>query len=282
MIALAMADPIELFQGNILIIAPHMDDEALACGGLIARLPQKERIHVVYATNGMKSPSPIVPGRDEISPDLGQARMNESRAAMSLLGIPVENLHFLELPEAELQKHLPALKDLFLEIIKKIRPDFIFIPFRYDRHLDHLAINRVVTIAHQEGLVRAQLMEYFVYYRWKLLPKRDVRKYVKPQYLVQINIQDVAIKKRGALDCFKSQTTIYYSWQTRPILTSILLHEECQNPEFFLVYDPSIQGVTVFSGPILWIKLVHRLEPFLQKWKYLTGAFLKRGIRKFV
>jgi hypothetical protein len=39
-----------------------MDDEALACGGLIAKLPQKERIHIVYATDGMKSPAPIMAG----------------------------------------------------------------------------------------------------------------------------------------------------------------------------------------------------------------------------
>jgi LmbE family N-acetylglucosaminyl deacetylase len=79
-----------------------MDDEVLACGGIIARLPQKERIHVIYATDGMKSPSPIVPWRDSISPDLGEVRMRESRAAMKILGVPGENTYFLNLPEAGL------------------------------------------------------------------------------------------------------------------------------------------------------------------------------------
>jgi hypothetical protein len=37
-----LIDPAELFQGTVAIIAPHMNDEILACGGTIARLPHKE------------------------------------------------------------------------------------------------------------------------------------------------------------------------------------------------------------------------------------------------
>lgn len=274
-----MIDPAQQFPGTILIIAPHMDDEALACGGLIAQLPQKDHIHIVYTTDGMKSPAPIVPGRDTITPDLGQVRMNESRAAMATLGLPVENLHFLKLPEAELRKHVPALREALLKAIQRISPDWIFIPFRFDRHPDHLAINRVITQAQKERLFPAHLVEYFVYYRWRLLPKRDVRKYIKPSYLLQVDIELVARKKREALDCFKSQTTIYYPWQTRPILTPVLLDEECQNPEIFLLTEPSVPGSAMFTGLTLWILIAHGLEPRLQKWKYLVGAFLKRAVR---
>ena len=95
---------LQLLTGTIVIVAPHMDDEALACGGLIAKLPHKDRIHIIYATDGMKSPAPIIPGRDKISPDLGKIRMQESIEAMKLLGVPEQNLHFLCLPEAQLTK----------------------------------------------------------------------------------------------------------------------------------------------------------------------------------
>lgn len=270
-----LIDPVEQFTGTILIAAPHMDDEILACGGTIAQLPQKEQIHVVYGTDGTKSPSPILLWRDSISPDLSDVRIKESKAAMKFLGVPVTNTHFLCLPEARLKGNLTILRRHLLEIIDHLQPDYIFMPFRYDRHPDHLAMNHVITTAYDEGLLpRTQLIEYFIYYRWRLLPAGDVRKYIDSRYLLEVDIQNVAVSKRRALDCFKSQTTIYYPWQTRPILTPTLLDEECQQPEFFLRYDVSVPGAAVFYKLIAWIRLVHRLEPFLQIWKYRVGIFL--------
>jgi len=259
-----------------------MDDEGLACGGLIAKLPDKDRVHIIYATDGMKSPAPIIPGRDQISPDLGKIRMQESIEAMKLLGVPEQNLHFLCLPEAELKKHISSLRNLLGDKIRAISPIYLFVPFRYDRHPDHLAVNDVVTSGLQEGILQAQVIEYFVYYRWRLMPKRDIRRYIRPQFLFRLEIGDVAQQKRQALDCFTSQTTIYYSWQTRPILTSALLDEECENPEFFLISTSSFSGSAIFLNSIPWIHLVHRIEPFLQKWKYLAGAYMKRIVQNRV
>lgn len=267
-------DPLSL-SGTIVIVAPHMDDEALACGGLIAQLPQKKELHIIYATDGMMSPAPIM-AVDKISPDLGKVRMCESVEAMKGLGVPEQNLHFLHLPEAQLMKHKYRLGKRLVEKLQLIDPHVIFVPFRYDRHPDHLAVNHVVVSAMARGALRVRLIEYFVYYRWRLMPKRDIRKYVKPDMLYRLDIADVANQKRRSLDCFTSQTTIYYPWQTRPILTPTLLDEECQNPEYFLISNGSHAGTTVLSGPLLWIRLAHRLEPILQKWKYLIGAFLKR------
>ena len=267
------------FQGELVVVAPHMDDEALACGGLISSLPDKDCVHIIYATDGMRSPAPIIPGRDQIRPDLGEIRMQESRKAMQLLGIPEQNLHFLGLPEAELQKNIELLRDLLRQCIAQFNPSFVLVPFRYDRHPDHLAINHVVAAAVQDGTIHAKLAEYFVYYRWRLLPKGDIRKYVRSEILHSLSLDEVASRKRQALASFASQTTIYYPWQTRPILTSTLLDEECQNPEQFLISSDSLFGPSVFTGLVSWIRIAHRLEPFLQRWKYHLGAFGKRVFR---
>jgi LmbE family N-acetylglucosaminyl deacetylase len=274
--------PLEIFKGTIVIVAPHMDDEALACGGLIATLPQKDCIHLIYATDGTKSPAPIVPGRDAVDPDLGEIRVRESMAAMRHLGVPEENLHFLRLPEAELKNHIPQLKNILIKTIREIGPDTLIIPFRFDRHPDHLAINQVVVEVLMDGLLQTKVIEYFIYYRSRLLPLRDIRKYIHPKHLIQLDIKDVAAQKRIALDEFTSQTTLFYDWQTRPILTPSLLDEECQNPEYFLLFDPTYQGAAVFTKAILWIRIAHRIEPYLQKWKYLAGAFMKRMIGRSV
>ena len=269
---------LQLLDGEIVIVAPHMDDEALACGGLIAKLPHKDRVHIIYATDGMKSPAPIIPWRDKISFDLGKTRMQESVEAMRLLGVPENNLHFLCLPEAQLKKHISSLRNLVGDKIRRIAPKHIFVPFRYDRHPDHLAVNQTIvsTLQQSDIVAQPQLIEYFIYYRWRLMPKRDIRKYIKPQFLYKLDISDVASKKRQSLACFLSQTTIYYPWQTRPILTATLLDQECQDPEIFLIPNGSVGGASVFSSSVPWIRLVHRLEPFLQRWKYQISATLKR------
>ena len=271
--------PLDLFPGKLLVVAPHMDDELLACGGVMALLPQKQDIHVVYATDGMKSPAPIL-AQDAITPDLGRQRERESVAAMALLGVPEANLHFLRLPEAELAQHILPLRRQLLDCILAIRPDHILLPFRYDRHPDHLAINQTLTTARQEEVFTAQLVEYFVYYRWRLLPGGDVRQYIRPPYLLEVDTQSVAALKRQALDCFTSQTTIFYPWQTRPILTPQLLDETAATSEYFLRYEEGMGGTAVFTHLVPWIKIAHRLEPLLQKRKYLLGASLRRRLRK--
>jgi LmbE family N-acetylglucosaminyl deacetylase len=272
-------DPNQTFPGRIVIVAPHMDDEALACGGLIASLRDKERIQLVYATDGMKSPAPVIPG-DAISPDLGEARVKEAVEAMTHLGVPGANLHFLRLPEGELSRNLARLKAELLPLLDSLRPDFLFIPFRFDRHPDHLAINQVVMGAVQGGTHPAQVIEYFVYYRWRLLPKGDIRAYIRSDCLHRLDIAAYSGRKREALDRFTSQTTIYYPWQTRPILTPILLNEECVNPEYFLFSDPDMSGARVFTHLTPWIRIAHRLEPLLQRWNYLVGVYLKKALVK--
>jgi LmbE family N-acetylglucosaminyl deacetylase len=277
-----LINPNEFFQGALLIAAPHMDDEVLACGGTIAKLQNKDRIHVVYATDGTKSPAPLFPWIDEVSPDLGAIRMGESRAAMEYLGILMENITFLGLPESKLGSNLQALKRPLKELVTRIRPGHIMLPFRYDRHPDHLALNRVITDICRQDSCQTHLLEYFVYYRWRLLPTGDVRNYIQPQYLLEVDIKAVSNQKRAALRAFKSQTTNFYPWQTRPILNPELLDEVSHGSEFFLRYEPSLQGAKIFTRAIPWIRVVHRLEPFLKKRKDQVKASWARGLSKYV
>jgi LmbE family N-acetylglucosaminyl deacetylase len=264
------------FTGTVLIVAPHMDDEALACGGLLAQLPDPRRVHVVYATDGMRSPAPVVPLRDAITDDLGRRRQQESIAAMDILGVPANHLHFLGLPEGRLASHESNLARLLAEQLRDIAPDVILAPFRFDRHPDHLAVNRTVTAAVRSGAVRATLYEYFVYHRWRLLPGRDLRRYVREDQIVRVGIGHVATRKRAALDCFETQTTRFYPWQTRPILQPELIDEECSGAECYVHYDPTVPGAAIFVRGAAWIRIAHRLEPLLQRWKYRVTSWSQR------
>ena len=263
---MATTNPQHIFPGKLLILAPHMDDEVLACGGTIAQLPQKERIQVVYATDGAMSPVP--PGcLSDLPPEaLPDIRIKEALEAMGRLGVPATNLHFWGFPDARLQDYAAPLRRRLGDLIDELQPDQLLVPFRYDRHPDHLALHRAA-LAVAEGLERPEIVEYFVYYRWQLLPGKDLRRFIPPEKLWPVDISGQAELKQQALQCYRSQTTCFYPWQTRAILPPARVEEVSRDPEIFLRYDTRQPGAAVFDRARTWIRLVHRLEPRLKVWK---------------
>jgi LmbE family N-acetylglucosaminyl deacetylase len=267
-------NPGEIFSGEVLIIAPHMDDEVLACGGTIAHLPRKEKIHLLYATDGTKSPVPMFSWMGKPIPNLSDIRTDEAKAALAVLGVPDENIRFLALPDGNLKRFQDELVTLISKQIKYTRPDHIFLPFRFDRHPDHLATTRATYRALQAENSHADVLEYFVYYRYRLLPGRDIRKYVRPEHIIEIDIKTHAAKKKEALQCFESQTKIIFNWQERPILTKDRVEEVSYLPEVFLRYDRQYPGPSVFINSGTWIRFVHRFEPLLKDKKERALALL--------
>jgi LmbE family N-acetylglucosaminyl deacetylase len=258
-------DVARIFAGSGLIVVPHMDDEVLACGGTIALLPDKSAWHVAYATDGMASPEPTLPRRQVVPAELGRVRRSEAQAALTFLGLPAANVHFMNLPDGRLRRHRPQLQQEVASLVHRLKPDHLLIPFRYDRHPDHLALNHALVALVQQGSIEATLSEYFVYYLWRLLPGGDVRRYVRSELLHEVDVSSVRQQKRAALDFFKSQTTCYYPWQTRPNLTNEYLDGVCREPEMFLRSDEVITGAAVFARAETWIRLAHSVEPPLKR-----------------
>ncbi len=86
---------------TIVIAAPHPDDEALCCAGVIYdALQQGNQVYVVVVTNG----DAWAPGTPPTPPPaLGYQREAESVAAMGLLGIPEQNVIFFGYGDQGLQ-----------------------------------------------------------------------------------------------------------------------------------------------------------------------------------
>lgn len=116
---------------NILIIAPHVDDEILGCGGIMAKY-QKVNIDVYVAivTNGYL-------GAPELFKKEGTEKVrNEALKAHKYLG--VKETYFLDFPAPRLDS-VPSYK-ISIEIEKIIRKNNItdlYIPHRGDIHKDH-------------------------------------------------------------------------------------------------------------------------------------------------
>ena len=251
-----------------------MDDEVLACGGTIAQLKNKESIYIIFITDGggkqyHKLLSYV---------DINAIRIGESIAALDVLGVSKNNIKFLNFPDGQLRKEFNSLVSELQANINSIKPDHIFIPFRYDWHQDHILLNKACINAYLNIDFRATILEYFVYTRWHLLKKKDMRKYIRPELLITVDINDVKEMKRNALNCFISQTTNYFQNQTRPVLGKEILEESCNTPEIFLKTDGT-HLEDVFLGSHFWLSFISYLEPLLKNQKdriiFLVQKFKK-------
>jgi len=91
---------------RVLILAPHPDDEAIACGGVIQQaLEAGAQVKVVYLTNGDHNQFAFIVYEKRITfrqgefIHMGEVRQKEAKAAMALLGLSENNLIFLGYPD---------------------------------------------------------------------------------------------------------------------------------------------------------------------------------------
>jgi LmbE family N-acetylglucosaminyl deacetylase len=254
--------------GPVLIIAPHMDDESLGCGLLLAGHPRKEFLHLLFVTDGSHSPERSAGADEAVRRKLAQTREQEAREAMAVLGVPAGNAAFLGFEDGTLANRKPALQAALVEQIRRVDAGTVLVPFRYDRHPDHLAISHAVADAHRAGAIAASVIEYFVYSQWRLLPGGDVRAYLPAADLrLRRPTNETARLKRRALECHRSQVSCFYDWQTRPILTRELVERVCAEPEVYLLHDTRRPGRRALARSRTWVPVAHRLEPWLKRCK---------------
>lgn len=122
---------------NVLVIAPHPDDEILGCGGTIAkRVSEGHNVYVCVVTRGCE---PL------FHDDGGEGR-SECLNASRYLGVK-ENF-FLDFPAAMLEE-VPRYKlnDALLQVVQKVKPDEVYIPHRGDMQLDHKMVVDAAMVA---------------------------------------------------------------------------------------------------------------------------------------
>jgi LmbE family N-acetylglucosaminyl deacetylase len=263
------------FEGSILVCAPHMDDEVLGCGMLIALHARRAAVHVLVASDGSGSPEPPV-GDPVAARKLPAVREAESVAGLGVLGVPPGNATFLRLPDGSLAAHTEEMAEEICGRSARIRAQAVLVPFRYDRHPDHLALNRTATAARLDGRLEARLVEYFVYTKWRMLRSGDVRDYVRPADTLRVRSAESSRLKRAALACHRSQTSLFFPGQRRPILTETLLDESCEEPEAFLFHRADRPGRRALARARWWVPFACRAEPMLKHVKdRMTGGHVR-------
>jgi LmbE family N-acetylglucosaminyl deacetylase len=125
---------------TVLVVAAHTDDEALGCGGTIARhVADGDVVFAVFMTDGVSSRAQA--GHDDVT-----NRNEAAEQARELLGIR-ENF-YLGLPDNRLDS-LPLIDviQLLEPIIYKLQPNIIYTHHHGDLNIDHRITHRAVLTA---------------------------------------------------------------------------------------------------------------------------------------
>jgi len=181
---------------RVLIIAPHPDDDVIACAGL---LMHAEAARILFVTDGERNPWPqrvklrklFIGDRDREA--WAAMRRRETLESLARLGIEGSCARFLGFPDQRLMslarrgERAPSIA--IADEIRDFAPTLIVSPSTFDAHYDHRAI---AWYAHQ---VARELVTYVVHGN-------------APQSRLQLTVEltpEEQAKKREAIQCHESQ-----------------------------------------------------------------------------
>ena len=120
---------------RLVVVAPHPDDEILACGGLMALHARRGgKCLVVAVTDGEASHGD---GSGWRAGQLGETRRAERVHGLERLGCAKAEVHRLGLPDSKVSSHVETLKS---ELAQRMRwGDIVVTTWRNDGHPDHEA-----------------------------------------------------------------------------------------------------------------------------------------------
>jgi len=173
---------------KIIILAPHIDDGELGCGGTITKFikEKKEVFYVAFSSVEKSIPKGF-------SKDI---RKKEIENAVKILGLPPQNLILFNYEIRCFSDYRQKILDDMIKINKNIKPDLVILPSTYDTHQDHQVIS-------QEGFrafKNTSILGYEV--PWNNLTFKTDAFVVLNDYYIS--------KKVKALLCYKSQMDKFY------------------------------------------------------------------------
>lgn len=167
-------DAIALMPGHrLLVLAPHPDDETLACGGLItqARAAGAE-VRIVFATDGDNNPWPqrVAERRWRIDAAArarwGSRRRGEARVALATLGVDPDTAVFLGWPDQATTAHLLCDGDAMVDTLAALlawTPHIVAVPSGADTHPDHGTLRLLLGATLRRVSLRTRVLEYLVH-----------------------------------------------------------------------------------------------------------------------
>ncbi|HUE91249.1 PIG-L family deacetylase [Pseudomonas sp.] len=200
---------------SVLVVAAHADDEALGCGGTLARhVAEGDRVHVLFLADG-------VTARVDVDRQAQQRRQRATEQACAELG--VTELSFLGLPDNRLDS-LPLLEVVqpLEALLARLKPQLIYTHHMGDLNVDHQVAHQAVLIASRplpgQSVREILTFEVMSSSEWSnpgYLP-------FLPNHFVDISAQLLA--KLAALDCYAEEMRPAPHSRSRQHLAALALH----------------------------------------------------------
>lgn len=198
-------------RNNMIVFAPHPDDETLACGGtIIKKIEEGFDVYVTVMTDGRHSHD-VTLGLAEPSPEtIAEMRVIEFSEATRVLGVNPSNLILLGFEDGKLREQISEARERTVRILREVRPVEIYIPYRDDANEDHRTTYEVVA-----GSVRATdpLPKMYEYSVWNgKIPRPGLKVFV-------IDIHWELGRKMEAISKYKSQISTCFPKQEKAVLS---------------------------------------------------------------
>jgi LmbE family N-acetylglucosaminyl deacetylase len=225
---------------RITVVAPHLDDEGLGVGGLVAEASQRNiPVSVIFMTNGDGNyygtdiqDKTLRPSRLNYV-DYGKTRQYEALTATKKLGISSKDVYFLGLPDRGVESllssqyfthpytspytgqstspydltyapHLPytgqSAQSALTQAINQTQPTILFAPLLQDKHPDHSATGKFVKKIMPNITSHPHTYLYLVHF-----PKYPLPRGINPTYPL-----------------LPPQKLASLSWETIPLPTEIV------------------------------------------------------------
>ena len=193
--------------GSTVVIAPHPDDEALGCGGLLTLLHQagQPTAAVLVSDGSMSHPN------SELFPPAARRAVREAefRHALSLLGADATQPLLLHLPDSR----VPATADApgFGAAVERLRAFLVeqraatvLVPWRRDPHPDHRATAALVQAA-LAGLRQPPRRLEYVVWAWERAAPEDLPTPHDAVRGFRLDVETVVPPKQRAIAAHRSQ-----------------------------------------------------------------------------
>lgn len=186
---------------NILVFAPHPDDEILGCGGIMAKhAAQGDSVFVCVATCGHP---PIF--NDDLMKEQKWPHTLYPEIKKSHEIIGVKETFYLDCPAADMESVKRfELNGKLIDLIQKIKPDEVYIPHFGDMQKDHTILAEAIMVAvrpkYKHRVQSVYAYETLSETEWNI--PHAANAFIPNVY---VDVSEYLPQKLNAMGCYQSQ-----------------------------------------------------------------------------